>query len=110
MSEVVNAEIKSTTLGFHDGRGSIPTFWLQMGGDGWGQGFGGYKFGGTFTHNCIYGILEALEVESWEALKGTLCRIERTEPFSGSIVKVGHIFKDKWFDLRACAADSKENK
>lgn len=98
MSEIVNARIVSTQLGFHDGFGSIPNFWINVEGDGWGQGFGGWKLGGTFTHEAIYGILNALEAVSWENLEGMHCRIERTEPFAGRIIRIGHVLKDKWFD------------
>lgn len=93
-----NARITSTDLGFHDGAGSIPTFGLQLQGDGWGQMFGGWRLGGEFTHKVIYGVLNVLEAESWESLKGQLVRYRRAgDDFSGKIVAIGHPLKDKWF-------------
>jgi len=101
-----NAKIDSTDLGFHDGVGSIPNFWLRLSGEGWVQGFGGYALGGVFTHKAIYGILNTLEVESWEKLTGQLVRFRReSDQWSAKVVAIGHPIKDKWFDLAACAKE-----
>lgn len=95
--EISNVVIESTNLGFHDGFNSIPTAYLHCKGDGWGQGFGGYGFGGVFTHAFIYGVLKTLECESWEKLKGMHVRIDHD---FGKVYRIGHILKDKWYDPR----------
>lgn len=104
MREIVNVKIKSTSLGYEDH--GILTCWLNMEGDGWGQGFGGYALDCYSSvdkkrHGTIYGmefiqnILKTLEVDSWEKLKGESCRIEKSHE---KIHRIGHLVKDKWFD------------
>lgn len=100
MSEQKNAKIRSTDLGFHDGFGSIPNAWLHLEYDHAGQGFGGYALGGAFTHEFIYGILNALEVERWEKLPGTPIRVQVED---GLVRRIGHFIKDQWFDPKAVA-------
>lgn len=92
---IKNAIIKQTNLGYHDGHGSIKNAWLHLDYGNSGQGFGGYTLGKTFTDAYIYGILGALEADSWEKLVGMHCRAD----VQGGIIKrIGHILKDKWFD------------
>lgn len=87
-----NAKITGTSLG-DDGRG--PSFWVHVDyGDSVGQGFGGYALGGTFTHYILMGILNTIEVDKWENLKGTSIRVKGD---SGKIESIGHYLKDKWF-------------
>lgn len=93
MNGTVNAAIIGTELGFHDGFGSIPNLWIRLEYDGSGQGFGGWKLGGAFTHYFIYGVLMALEVESWEKLKGKPCRVILAD---GKAVAIGHFLKEQW--------------
>lgn len=114
MSERENAIIESTMLGTEDH--GIFTCWLSLKFEGCGQGFGGYgldepthengqfkgRVGSAYGMDFIMGILKALGVESWEALKGTHCRVERSERF-GRIDRIGHILKDQWFDPEALA-------
>lgn len=91
VDEVLNAKITGTELG-GDERG--PSFWLSLDYGGSGQGFGGYRLGGTFTHYVIMGILDTLEVARWEDLKGKPCRAKIED---GTVVSVGHYLKDQWF-------------
>lgn len=99
--EVVNARIRKTDLGFHDGFGSIRNSWLHLEGDGWGQGFGGFALGGEYTDAWVYGILDALECESWEKLAGQLVRAQRVD---GTLVAIGHPIKNSWFNPKAAFA------
>ena len=88
------AIIRSTHLGPEDH--GILTAFLNLEGDGWAQGFGGYDL--RAEGECVKwidGILKALEIESWEKLPRTPIRIEREG--NARIVRIGHFYKDKWF-------------
>lgn len=60
-----------------------------------GQGFGGYGMNGKWGMEFIKSVLKTLEVDSWEQLKGTHCRVDAD---NGKIHRIGHIIEDKWFD------------
>jgi hypothetical protein len=45
----------------------------------------------------VRGLLETLELEKWEDLKGAHVRIKREEGWNGRIKEIGHFLKDKWF-------------
>ena len=47
----------------------------------------------------IRGVLEALQVPSWEALPGTYCRIRLEHP-GGPVVAIGHVIDDSWFEYK----------
>lgn len=102
--EVMNARIRKTDLGFHDGFGSIRNSWLHLEGDGWGQGFGGFVLGGAYTDAWVYGILETLECESWEKLAGQLIRVRRGPLWGDPIIAIGHPLKERWFNPKAVFA------
>ena len=88
---IQNATVTSTELG-GDERG--PSFWLHLDYGGSSQGFGGYRLGGEFTNYVVMGILDTLEVASWEKLKGTPVRAKIED---GTIVSIGHYIKEQWF-------------
>lgn len=101
--EIRNAKIESTMLGYEDH--GILTCFVHLDYGGSGQGFGGYgldqydkatdkRKGSAYGIAFIKGILDTLEVEKWEDLKGTHCRAEAT---FGKVLAIGHILKDKWF-------------
>jgi hypothetical protein len=104
--EIVNAKISSTTLGYED-RG-ILTCYLGLDYVSGSQLFGGYvldtpiKVDGVFSHRegTAYGmifiqkILETLEVDSWEKLKGIVLRVKCDH---NKVYAIGHFMKDKWF-------------
>jgi len=107
MSEIKNAIIESTHLG-NESHGIFSSM-LHLNYGGLCQGFGGYGFdkpikdsGGKFerregtAYGCefIMRILETLEVETWEKLKGTHLRVDTER---NKIHGIGHIIKDKWF-------------
>ena len=100
---IFNAQIAHTKLGFED-HGCL-TLVLTLDGGGWGVNYGGYCLG----HRCdkpgesktldgygvIIQLLNTLEVNNWEDLKGTYVRAE----FKNSTIKrIGHLIKDQWFD------------
>lgn len=105
---IENCKITSVSLGLEDH--GILTAHMYLEGDGWGCGFGGYvldnwdtekkqRVGSAYGTNYILRILKTLEVDQWEKLPGTPLRAE-TERWGGGIVRIGHLFKDKWFDPR----------
>ena len=118
MTKIENALIKSTMLGIED-HGCF-TAYVFVDGDGWGCGFGGYaldqwyeakgkRVGTAYGLEFVMCLLEALGVESWEKLPGTICRVE-TEGPGGKIVRIGHPIKNKWFDPRELSASFTETK
>jgi len=42
-------------------------------------------------------ILEIAGAESWDELKGKTIRVRKTDEW-GSIISIGHIIKDDWFN------------
>lgn len=95
-----NAIIKGTFLGIED-HGFL-TFFLYLEGDGWGGGFGGFDCSSEFLPEAIKEILEVVEVDSWENLKGKMVRVDEHE--LGMIPeRIGHPIKDKWFYIRKLA-------
>lgn len=87
MDGIYNAKITYTKLGFED-HGCL-IFVLTLEGGGWGVNYGNY------CHGAIIQLLNTLEVDNWEDLKGTYVRAE----FKDSMIKrIGHLIKDQWFD------------
>ncbi len=111
MNEIKNAVIESTFLG-KEGHGILSSM-LTLDYGGSCQGFGGYGFdkpikddqdnflrreGTAYGCEFINRILETLDVESWEKLKGTHLRVvTKGDFFNSKIQGIGHIIKDKWF-------------
>ncbi len=121
MSVIINARIRSTTLGV-EGHGILSCM-IDCEGEGWGQGFGGYAFdeptwgpGGREEHDFkgrrgvafgmefIRRLLDTLKVEKWEALPGQHVRLRKESDF-GAIEAIGHITSERWFDPKALAAE-----
>lgn len=112
-TEIKNATIRSTSLGREDH--SIMTAFIHLDYGGTGQGFGGWAFdepaadrapdsrrrGAAFGCDFILRVLEVLEIETWEKLPGTSCRVEAS---SGKVHRIGHYLKDQWFDPRDIGA------
>ena len=105
-TEILNAQIVSTKLGEDH---SCLTAYIYLEGDGWGCCYGGYCLDhwckGIGEHNSFDGygaiieLMKALEVESWEQLKGKYVRVETTG-WGGNITRIGHLMKDKWFSFK----------
>ncbi len=109
MSEIENAQIENVTISMAD-HGCI-TFFLNLSGNGWGCGFGGYcighgylgakKFSGSGKGiEAMARIMDTVGVERWEDLKGKYCRAKITG-WGGTIDEIGNLVKDKWFNIKA---------
>lgn len=108
-----NAQIVDTMLGIEDH--GILTFMLhlEMNGGSSGIGYGGYRLDGkrkdgkvtSFCADSIRGVLETVGVDKWEDLKGKFIRIE-SEGWGGRCLRIGHITKDKWLDLKELAGNA----
>lgn len=105
MSEIQNAVIKSTMLGTEDH--GIFTAYITLDYGGAGQAFGGYAFdeppstdgdgerrGHAFGAEYIMRVLKVLEVQCWEKLPGTSCRVRASHV---GVEAIGHYLKDNWF-------------
>jgi hypothetical protein len=106
---IVNARIAATTLGREDHGIFTASISLDYGSSS--QSFGGYALDGKpartpgshrpgtrYGLEFIIRLLRALEVESWEKLKGTHCRVSIE---GGKAMKIGHLLQDQWFDPKA---------
>ena len=110
-----NGMIESTSLGWGGGAPCLTVF-LHLKFDGTGQGFGGYSHDGpvfdaagkflrregtAWGMEWISRVLQTLEVETWEKLPGTVVRVRRDSDDNwGTIVAIGHAYKDRWFTPR----------
>lgn len=116
--EIVNAQITRTMLGIEDHGCMTCMLDLKLGATQ--QGFGGYGFDGPITdadgrflrrQGTAYGcefirrVLEVVGVERWEDLKGKYVRVKRGENWGASIVAIGNITEDKWFDPKELATE-----
>lgn len=103
-----NAKITETKLGcLHDR--NIMTFWIMLDYGGSGQGFGGYcldsyckekkeREPSVLTGYLVHGVLNTLELDSWENLKGTYVRaILDSDKCNAKVIGLGHIIKNKEF-------------
>ena len=118
-NEIKNAKIVSTKLGEEHG---CLTANIVLEGHSWGCVFGGYcldhwcadvgEYSSTDGYGAIIELMKALEVESWEQLKGLYVRVE-TEGWGGRVIKIGNLLKDKWFSFKeyfeTAKSKSKEN-
>ena len=120
-TNIKNARIESTTLGFEDH--GIFTYWVMLDFGGSGQGFGGYgldeprtdgagkylgRRGTVYGCDAIIRLLEVLGVESWEKLKGTPVRVKGGGLFGNTAIEaIGHYLKDEWLNLKTLAQEHK---
>lgn len=104
--KIENARIKSADLSMAD-HGCF-TLWLNIEGDGWGCGVGGYCLGKGYVGATkfegspkgieeIMRIMDVVGVSEFSELAGKYIRVE-TNGVGGIIKKFGNIVKDKWFD------------
>ena len=110
METILNAEIKSTSFYFED-HGCL-TFDIGFEHQRGHQCMGGYCIGHGIINEddeehitgtkkgteAMARIMWAVGVKSWEDLKGKYCRVKFDEE-NGRLTSVGHIVKDKWFNL-----------
>lgn len=115
-TEILNAKITSTMLGYEDH--GILTCYITVEGSSWGCSYGGYvldeydkekreRFGSVEGFNAIIALMKALDVKKWEDLKGQFVRVE-SEGWGGGIVRIGHIMKDQWFSFKEFFDKEKE--
>lgn len=104
MSEIVNAQIKSTSLGV----GDAPCFtcYLYLEWPGAGIAFGGYaldefnvkhqrRVGVAASIDFIQRIMEVVGVSKWEDLKGKYIRLD-TEGWGGKALGIGNLLEEEW--------------
>jgi hypothetical protein len=109
MSEVIkNALIGSVTL--DDGGRGLLTGWLMLEyGDSGHQGFGGHTLylptsykhhgGKNYAGHWIFRVMEIAGVSSWDKMKGKTIRVKlKSDMLNASIIAIGHIIKDDWFN------------
>jgi hypothetical protein len=104
MSEIHNAKITGTMLGYEDH--GIMTCFIYLEWDGAGVGFGGYgldeydkdlkkRVGVGKSLDFIKEIMEVVGVQKWEDLKGQYVRVD-SEGWGGTALGIGNLLKDKW--------------
>lgn len=93
MSEIHNALITGTMLGYEDH--GIFTSFVYLEWDGGGIGVGGYVLGGKSGIEFIQEIMKVVGVDSWEKLKGKYCRVE-TGGLGSTATGIGNLLKEKW--------------
>lgn len=102
--EIRNARIESVRFGKEDH--GIMTFYCMLDYGGSGQGFGGWaldswdqekgrRVGTAYGMEWIMRLFAALEVSDMSELVGLPVRVEGTY---GTVHRIGHFLKDKWFD------------
>lgn len=113
MSEIRNAKITATEITMAD-HGCL-TFRVCVEGNCWGCWIGGYSIGKGYLDakefegygrglEAIMRVMDTVGVNRWEDLKGKYIRVE-TNGLGGTVHKIGHIMRDKWFDLKEFFAD-----
>jgi hypothetical protein len=104
MIETGNAIIRNVKLGLDRDVFLTPWLELQLTESGY-QSFGGWNLGTRgrtlrggpdYTANFIIRCLEIGDVEQWVDLRGKPIRYRKED--GGSIIAIGHIIKDDWFD------------
>ena len=100
---IKNATIKGVRLFVEDH--GIMTSFIELDYGGTCQGFGGWCLGKPGKPDMalaewIYGIMQAVGVDSWEDLPGKSCRVEREDEFNSPVDRIGHFLKDEWFSPR----------
>ena len=105
VENIENAQIISAKLGEEHGQLSAT---LMLEGKGWCCGFGGYALDHWFCnpgeyasedgYGAIIELMKALEVDSWELLKGQYVRV-RIGGWGEKIYAIGHLIKDQWFSF-----------
>ncbi len=106
--KILNAKITGTMLGVED-HGILTCYLYLDYGDHGCQSFGGYsldRFDGpreakTMRTGTAYGmefvarVLRVVGVDSWEKLKGSVCRVKMTHD---KVYAIGNLLSEKWFE------------
>lgn len=102
--EIKNAIIESASI--DNGDRGLLTAWLFLDYGGSGQGFGGFSLylpksythfteKGDFAGHFIFRCMEIAGVDRWNDITGKSVRVKCER---NSIVAIGHIIKDDWFN------------
>lgn len=87
--------------------------WLTLNYGGSGQGFGGFMLyapdgwtahnsGGDYTGHFVYRCMEIAGADDWNKMVGKTIRVRLDhDGLSGTILAIGHIINDVWFEPRA---------
>ncbi len=108
--EIRNAIIKGARI--NDAERGLLTAWLDLDYGGTCQGFGGFTLylPKNYSHHSImspaghfiWRCMEIADVSSWDKIVGKTIRVKLDKPgFGGSIIAIGHIVKDDWFNPSA---------
>lgn len=111
-----NAKITNVSLSMED-HGCL-TFGITLDGSWGGCVFGGYVLGNGYVGakeftgssagmECLMRIMDTLEVNRWEDLKGQYVRV-RDDGWGSSVTCIGHITKNKWFDVKKFFEEKKK--
>lgn len=95
MPEVENARIKSIWIGieFH----GVPVINIELQGKSWVQGTGSFDLRGMDFASALESLLRITERDSLRESEGQPVRIERDDVM---ILRLGHLFEEKWMDFR----------
>lgn len=108
--EILNAQITDADLSMAD-HGSL-VLWLQLNGNGWGVGYGGYGIGKGYVGasefkgftkgtELIMRVMDTVGVSSFKNLIGTYVRVAvNFSDDGGRVYIIGNIIEDKWFDIK----------
>lgn len=106
--DTLNAQIKSTKLGFISNGIFDFTLVLDIQGGG-GVAIGGWamdqydkekdrRVGTAYGMNMIMRILEVVGVNTWEELKGKYIRIKNAK-LGDRVYSIGNLMKEEWIDF-----------
>lgn len=108
--EILNAQITDADLSMAD-HGSL-VLWLQLTGNGWGVGYGGYGIGKGYVGaaefkgytkgtELIMRVMDTIGVARFQELMGKYVRVAVNFSAEGGRVNIiGNIIEDKWFDIK----------
>lgn len=105
---ISNAIITKTVLGYEEH--GILTLFIHVMGDGWGVAVGGYALDDYSKElekrvpvkiglELVAEILNVVDVQNWEELKGKNIRVDLSEGLGGKVKKIGNLIEDKWLDF-----------
>ena len=103
--ETLNAQIKSTKLGFiANGICSFDLI-LDIQGGG-GVAVGGWVLDGPYGMNVIKRILEVVGVDTWEELEGKYIRIKDIH-LDDRVTSIGNLMKEEWINFDTFGKEDK---
>lgn len=101
--QTLNAKITGTYIGGWDntvpGRGGkgVLTVFVYLEWANGEVGFGGFALTAAGLNTWVRGVLDTLQVHSWEKLPGTYVRVRIED---GMAVAIAHLMEERWFEPR----------